>query len=322
MFKRDPVIIMAYGGYANDKEIHLHARVLEDEGLHANANNNIFQNVANFFKRLESDEKKKAPVRVTWSGTSIELISDKEGYVTYDGPHGMDLGEGEEKIEVTFELLSENEVTYKTSSVILKPSNDAPFAVISDMDDTVIHTGVSSTLKWRLMVNSIFRDSHKRLPLEGAAPFYQRLSSEKGAVPFFYLSNSPWNLYDYLSAFLKTHKFPEGVLILKDIGFPKFGKKDFTNENKYRTIIKILETYPLLSFVLVGDAAELDTDIYLSIAASYPDRVKAIYIRAVTTTKRMKRVKKLIEEQTDINIRLIQDSKEAIDFAQLDELIH
>ncbi len=44
---------------------------------------------------------------------------------------------------------------------------------------------------------------------------------------------------------------------------------------------RLLETYPNLRFVLIGDSGERDPDIYLATAARYPGRILAIYIRDV-----------------------------------------
>ncbi|TRX60545.1 DUF2183 domain-containing protein [Fulvivirga sp. M361] len=313
--KLNPIIISAYGGYANDKDLHIYARVLADKGIYEAGTTSLWKNALNFFKRLESDEKKNVPVWVSWPGKAIELRSDHEGYLNYRGEHGMDFKtNSEHQIVVTYTIKSGDDIIYQVSTNVLKPFSMAPFGVISDMDDTVIQTGVSSFLKWRLLINSIFKDSRKRLPLEGANSFYQQLHkgpSGNGKAPFFYLSNSPWNLHDYLLDFLKTYQFPPGVLLLRDIGIQTMRRKSLVKKNKYLIISEILNMYPSLPFLLIGDAAELDADIYLAIAKKFPNQVSAIYIRSVNKGKKMTRLKKIIETHTDIDIKLIYHSDEA-----------
>ena len=70
----------------------------------------------------------------------------------------------------------------------LIPSTNARFGVISDIDDTIIHTGVVSILKWKVIYNTIFKHAARRIPLEGAAEFYHKLHrgvSEKMQILFF-----------------------------------------------------------------------------------------------------------------------------------------
>lgn len=119
------------------------------------------------------------------------------------------------------------------------------------------------------------KHSHNRMPLEGVQEFYNLLhkgSTGYGTNPVFYLSNSPWNLYDYLHAFLIKFNFPKGTLMLRDMGLKIRRKKSFMEGNKYLKIVHILETYPTIPFILIGNAAEIDTDIYLKIARTYPGK--------------------------------------------------
>ncbi len=316
----DPVIIASAEGFANESIFHITARVIEDEGLHLHEHKKAWHNFSNFIKRLESDEKPGATVRLTWNGQSVDTVSNQEGYIQYMGEHGLEFTNSREHwFEVSMELMKGDSVEFQQTTKILKPAEDAPFGIISDMDDTVIETGVASALKWKLMINSMFKDSADRLPLDGAQEFYSALRKGPGGheeCPFFYLSNSPWNIHDYLEGFLKFQKFPDGVLLLRDIGMPKLKKMPHTELNKYLKATEIIQTYPNMKFILIGDAAELDTDIYLSLAQAYSEQIEAIYIRAVRKPKRIRRVKNLIERHTDINILLMEDSDQAMDHAR------
>lgn len=316
----DPVIVMPYGGYASDQVIHAQARVLEDEGIRHSEADSALRNLYNSFKRFESDEKKGMKVKVKWGDQEKILVSDKEGYVYLDETLDQPLNHDETLwIPVTYQLMEGSEIIYQTTSQVMKPSPNVEFGVISDLDDTVIQTGVSSTLKWRLLVNSLMRHSHNRMPLEGAQEFYKLLHKGKSGYatnPFFYLSNSPWNIHDYLCAFLKKYDFPTGPVLLRDIGISWPRKKSFMEGNKYLKVKHILETYPSIPFILIGDAAEIDADIYLKIARTFPEQIKAIYIRAVKKHSLIKRVESLIEANTDIKVMLIRDNQEAIEHAR------
>ena len=105
--------------------------------------------------------------------------------------------------------------------------------------------------------------------------------------PLFYVSSSPWNLYDLLTDFFEINEIPEGPVILKDYGFTH--KKIFTESHlihKPKAIRNILNTYPKLPFILIGDSGQHDPEIYAGIAKEFPGRIKAIYIRDVTAGER------------------------------------
>src|SRR5690554_6109286 len=206
---------------------------------------------------------------------------------------------------------------------IVIPSETAKFGVISDIDDTILHTGLTSRFKWRVVKNTIFKRAEKRIPLEGAADFYTQLHNGKTGSdcnPIFYVSHGPWNLYGYLELFLGTHNFPKGPILLRDFGNPltKIFQRQEKKEKpeKQREILNILKTYPKLSFILIGDSGEHDPDIYIEIAEAHPERILAIYMRSVNHRKRMIRVKGLFKEYETVPVLLVENSYEAIKHAQ------
>lgn len=323
----DPLMIIPYGGYANANEIYATARVLEDEGIEHSEEDGFVKNVFNSFKRFETDEIPNAKVNVTINNKVYEYNSDKEGYVhvNQQAPIFENDEEHTKWLFIKYELMINNKAVFTTESQIMQPSPKAQYGVITDMDDTVIDTGISSTLKYKVIVNTFFKHSSRRMPLEGAKDFYEML--HKGVDgnfhnPFFYLSNSPWNLFTYLNDFLNHHNFPKGTLLLRDIGFENPKKESFLERNKFLKISHILNTYPNMQFVLIGDAADIDYDIYIEIARQFPNRIAAIYIRSVHNKKKMKMVKNIIETTTDVAVVLIENTDEAVSHAAKNGLIN
>ena len=73
--------------------------------------------------------------------------------------------------------------------------------MISDIDDTIVRTGATSLLMMLRVV--LLSNAHTRLPFQGVAAFYGALArgaSGQDSNPLFYVSSSPWNLYDVLSS--------------------------------------------------------------------------------------------------------------------------
>lgn len=319
--RKEPLTILTYGGYANEKGVNATARVLEDEGIITSNEDNLFRNILNSYRRFETDEIPNAKVQVTIDDKTYDYISNKEGYIEVNQEIKIPKNYTDQTkwIPITFDLLANEHIIFSTEAEVMQPSENAEYGVITDMDDTVIDTGLSSRFKYKVVVNTFFKHSNDRIPLDGAVEFYNMLykgTTKKYNNPFFYLSNSPWNLHSYLINFLDYHDFPKGTLLLRDIGFENEKKESFLERNKFLKITHILETYPNLNFVLIGDAADIDYDIYIEVARRYPDRILAIYIRTVRDEKKMKIVEKIIESTTDVEVQLIESTDLAIKHAK------
>lgn len=156
----------------------------------------------------------------------------------------------------------------------------AAFMIISDMDDTVIHTGITDLLMAARL--TFLNNARTRKPLAGVAALYRAL--EKGCDgaarnPFFYVSNSGWNMYDLLKAFIELNDIPQGPLFLRDLGLNP-AQRDSSN-HKAHTIQMFLKKFPELPAVLIGDSGQHDAALYATIADTFPGRILAIYIRDV-----------------------------------------
>jgi phosphatidate phosphatase APP1 len=102
------------------------------------------------------------------------------------------------------------------------------------------------------------------------------------------VSSSPWNLYDLLIDFLDLNEIPEGPLLLRDFGLDVNKESDNHMGHKFKEITQILEAYPHLNFVLIGDSGQEDPKIYQKVVAQFPGRILAIYIRDVQLADREK----------------------------------
>src|SRR5687767_10561769 len=140
--RRDPVIILPYLGYGTSDKLTLCGRVLEDEGFRpTKESERRWRNLAAFLKRLESDEIPGARLRATYRNLSVETSSDGEGYfrVELNAP-GLSAGWHPVQLQLEGSRVAE-------TGMVLVPSPDAEFGVISDLDDTVIQSGVTRKLR-------------------------------------------------------------------------------------------------------------------------------------------------------------------------------
>ena len=193
---------------------------------------------------------------------------------------------------------------------ILRAPSHARYGVISDMDDTVIHAGATNLL---LMARrTLFGNARLRRPLAGVSAFYRALQheAEQWTNPLFYVSSSPWNLYDLFEEFLDRNEIPPGPLLLRDYGIDetKLGVEK-GHAHKLEKTERIMAAYPDLPFVLTGDSGQDDAEIYAEAAGRYPDRIRAIYIRDVDPDKDTKydaRVDEYIEVSKGHGVPMIR----------------
>ncbi|HYH35131.1 MAG TPA: phosphatase domain-containing protein, partial [Nocardioides sp.] len=153
------------------------------------------------------------------------------------------------------------------------PSEQAAFGVISDVDDTILETGVQRA--GRMVLQTFTGSALTRTPFPGAVELYRDLT-RGGTNPVFYVSSSPWNLHAFLLAFLRHRRFPLGPVLLRDLLGTAAGR-----EEKAGRIQEILDLHPQLRFVLIGDSGEKDPEVYAEVVRANPGRVLAVYIREV-----------------------------------------
>lgn len=152
-------------------------------------------------------------------------------------------------------------------------------SIISDIDDTIKITGVTSRER---MLRATFFEPFR--VVDGMSELYNKLAGQKGAA-FHYVSASPWQLMPFLTSLLQKNDFPIGSFHLrtlrpKSISSPRrfLGSSE---EFKTDTIGQIIDDFPGRRFLLVGDSSEHDPEVYAEVAKHHPERVAGILIREV-----------------------------------------
>jgi phosphatidate phosphatase APP1 len=307
-----PIKIATYRGFGRRDFLFLQGRVLVKKRLRNSPMNTLWQNLINSYHRFESDEIPNAVLKVNIEDHEFELITDREGYFTLstplDPPLELNSDEGAwQNVRIT--LLKTpwtEELNIETSTTVMFPPVESPLGIISDLDDTVIETGVASLFKWRAFYNTLFKSIHRRKLFDEVAAFFRALRrgyEDQGFLPLFYLSNSPRNIYDLVVGYLKVHSMPKAPVLLRDIGFPyKIHSRNLSH--KTESIIRILDTYPEKRFILIGDNAEKDPYVYHEIDQRYPGRIAAIFIRDVQKSRPLRRLEKFVANESTHQIQM------------------
>jgi len=302
----DPFEILPYRGYGTARELFLKGRVLEESGItHAGRDDAVWKNVLNMARRFASDEVAGARVKASFEDLHVETIADVEGFFEVRFQLAQPLGGRHGWHQVGLELLSPPSPgggRVRAKGHVLVP-HGARFGVISDLDDTVVRSSATSVLKMAWIV--VRNNAHTRLPFEGVAAFYRALQLEpdsRSSNPIFYVSSSPWNIYDMLVDFLNVHGVPHGPLFLKDWSLNVLGKH---RDYKLGVIRHLLSTYKGMPFVLIGDSGEEDPEIYLQAVREHPGRVIAVYIRDVTSGKRDAEIRAMAGEARKLGTEMV-----------------
>lgn len=274
-----PLQIVTYRSFGTAEHATLRGRVLEASVLERSLPADTrFRSFRRMLRRFNSREVPELSVRAELGSSDVSGLTDDEGYFDLQ-LRSPELPAASDWLTAEVEVVGSpllGLVPVRATAEVLVPGASAELGVISDIDDTVIQTHVTQLLK--MMWVTLSGGAFTRMPFEGTTELYRALAagaSGRAANPIFYVSKSPWNLYDFLVDFMDHHGLPRGPLLLRDIGLREAPPID----HKTYAVRGLLETYPNLPFILIGDSGERDPDIYLETAARYPGRILAIYIR-------------------------------------------
>ncbi len=299
-----PVRIQPYFGYRNEQRLHITARALRSRsgGFEKRGK---WRAARTMLSQFASHEEGDLPVELEivspdGKASRHQALTDKEGFARFDIRLEGDwpLAAKPEWETVVFHWRN-GEGEHCLDGHVLAPGSSAALGVISDIDDTIIETGITGDFRavlrnWRRV---LLQMPEERILVPGADVFYSALGGgdvlPEGAGhagehrpaserPFFYVSSSPWNLFSYLVTYIEGRGLPLGPIMLRDWGLNRetFGSGSH-GAHKRAAIEGVLATYPELKFALIGDDSQGDLTAFGDIAVANPDRVRAIFIRKV-----------------------------------------
>lgn len=296
------LIVQPYAGWGTPQGVELRGRVLLPRTMRpAKRGDPRWRNFKNVMRRLFSREVGNITVTGTLCGCTAQAVSDSDGFFSLMfAPTQGTFPEGWNMAQLQIE--GREGVTEAQALVI----EHARYGIISDLDDTVIQSDVTSVP--RMVMTTFTGNARTRLPFPGVGALYRAMTKDGAARnPIFYVSSSPWNFFDLLWQFLHHRRIPLGPLFLRNWGFDLLKGH---GEYKQGVIGTILNKYPNLPFVLVGDSGEHDPEIYAQVVKDFPGRILAVYIRDVTTSPRRETILKIREEvgKSSVHMVLARDS--------------
>jgi phosphatidate phosphatase APP1 len=309
-------ILKLYRGYANEQELIVMGHVFRPKStLEYDFQKKNFKNASSVIRLFQNKTQANADVYLELNNVKIHTRTLNDGYFKFCVP--LDQLSHYGWIDYQVSIIHESE-TIITKESYIRP-HKGNLGIISDIDDTFLVSHTLNPLKKLYVL--LFENINKRKIFEDVVPHYQALSAAgrentEEANAFFYVSSSEWNLYRFIVKFTEMHQMPKAVLLLKDIKtslIDFFGTGRGNHNHKFDKIKHILEFYPNLEYVLLGDDSQHDPYLYEAICKIFPVTVKAIYIRQTTKSKKEKTIAVLKNlESLKVSVCYFKHSSEAI----------
>lgn len=278
------VHVVVYRGYVADDVAKVRVRVMETPELPGDSR-------IPYWEVAQSNVRRHATLSIV--GVEVELrigkyqaseVTDSHGFATFSLPVPR-LRVGWHAAEAVVAGMGDDDAAAGTGWV-LKPSLAAPFLVISDIDDTILLTGLTEGLA--MVARTLLRDVEQRSAIPGMSALYRGLArgtsgraGSRREPAFFYVSTGSWSFYSMLEQFVELRAFPPGPMFLTDWGPTERYLRRSGAEHKRGAVRRLLLAYPGMRFVLIGDSGQRDPMIYEELVREFPGRVLAAIIRQV-----------------------------------------
>ena len=315
-------LVKVYHGYGNNEHLIIFGHAFSLAPIpRKKFSGNIFTNAFALLRLFFVRPLHKAQIQLEWEGKIIEARTDDDGFFRFEWKPINPLPPGWHGVDV--KLLRPEKVDVEGKGLIFIP-DEYHFACISDIDDTFLISH-SANLPKRLQV-LFTENAHSRQPFDGVVKHYQLLADAADGKPnpFFYVSSSEWNLYDYILEFSHKNELPRGVYLLGQL--KRFREILKTGQNKHSTkfmrIARVLHAYPHQTFVLLGDDSQMDPDIYSSVIDHFPGLIRSVYLRHVHKTNRQ-RVQQIVDKiiERGVPCCYFEHSRDAIEHSKAIGLI-
>lgn len=286
--KNSESFVKVYHGYGHTHNLVVFGHVLAGKPAKPDKfSDNILTNLVQLVKLFFVKPLPNVRVSLQWGNQQLYSTTESDGFFKFEWQSETEVAAGWHEITICL-VNGQNQPIVSGQGKIFVP-HSTQYGFISDIDDTVLISHSADTgKKLRVMFT---KNPRSRKTFADVVKFYQLLSlthtSPDLLNPFFYVSSSEWNLYDYLNEFFKHNDLPKGAFLLNQIKkwyqLLKTGKTK--HEGKLVRVVRILQAFPKQKFVLLGDNSQKDPEIYMSIANKYSEQIAAIYIRNVSLGK-------------------------------------
>lgn len=311
------VSVKVYHGYGHTQNLVVYGHVFRFRAKNnQHYSNNLFVNMLYVLKLFVLKPYPYVKVRLRFYEQTVYGHTEYDGFFKLEWKSEKNVAAGWHKVVV--EALGENDTVLSSNNGLVYVPHITQYAFISDIDDTIMISHSATFL--RRLRELLIKNPRTRKTFTEAQEHYSLLALSHTEAeqpnPFFYVSSSEWNLYDYLVETFRFNNLPEGAFLLNQIkrwkDLVKTGRTG--HEGKLMRVMRILDAFPNQRFVFFGDNSQQDPTIYTTIAKKYSKNIAAIYIRNVRKENKAEALALLNEVELAQKVKtcLYDNSEEAI----------
>ncbi|MEO1090586.1 MAG: phosphatase domain-containing protein [Pseudomonadota bacterium] len=292
------LVIQPYRGFGSSTRLFLMGRVLRQPGTVV-VRDRFARDLLDVGRRLFRRGVPGMIVDARLGDAGAEGVTDRDGYFCIDLASTCSEPAGQPGWQ-SVQLSLRAEASTRAVARVYVHAPSCRCLVISDIDDTVVETGVANRLVmlWRLF----FTGPASRLPVPGLAALLRGLHRGPEGTdrnPLVFVSRAPWTIYETLDAFFRLQRLPrDAILFLREWGvrwYHPFARHD--PEHKTELIRQLLRVATDPPVVLIGDSGQRDAEIYAGIVAEFPGRVAAVLIRDLARSSDRQRAIRSLDDQ-------------------------
>ena len=287
MAKRN-VKVKVYHGYGHTHNLVVYGHVFKYRAEPKQRyKNGLLTNLIYVFKLFVLKTYPFVQVKLSFQGQEVSTKTAYDGFFKFEWDSKTEVVAGWHNVEV--EAFDDEGLGLAKGEGKVYVPHITQYAFISDIDDTIM-VSHSKTIFKRLR-ELMLRNPHTRKTFNSTKEHYQLLAQahtiQEQPNPFFYVSSSEWNLYDYLVETFRFNGFPEGTFLLNQLKRWKelFKTGKTGHEGKLLRIVRIMNAFPNQKFVFLGDNSQQDPAIYAKIAEKYGANMVSVYIRNVRKSR-------------------------------------
>ncbi|MBB3190903.1 phosphatidate phosphatase APP1 [Halomonas cerina] len=282
---RGGLTVTPYRGYGSHREAFLTGRVFRQSPLaRMLPRRGFLRDLADVVRRIARRGLAGASVEIRLADSHVTVTTNPDGYFDAHLPLSPHLPRDTAWHQADLRVTADHEAPVCATADVYIPAPETDLLVISDIDDTVMYTGVAHKLG--MLYRLFIEKPHRRTAFPGVASLYQALhrgADDRGERPILYVSRGPWAIYEVLETFFQLNRIPVGpILFLREWGLSlRHPWPRRAEDHKQKLISRMLALFEGVPCILIGDSGQHDPEVYTRIVKAYPDRVQAIYIRRV-----------------------------------------
>jgi phosphatidate phosphatase APP1 len=314
--KKKEVFIKVYHGFGHAHNMVVFGHVFKKKERKSTAYStnpliNAFHMLRLFFVKPLSG----IAVQMNWYGTKLNTQTEYDGFFRFQWASHIATNAGWHPVSVICPGSTESTSVNGAGEIFIP--HITQYGFISDIDDTIMVS--HSKGGWKRLKEILFRNPQSRTLFKNVSEHYRLLAhahtTPDASNPFFYISSSEWNLYDYLRDIFLHNKLPDGAFLLNQVKkwYQIFQTGRTKHEGKILRIVRVLDAFPNQRFVLFGDNSQKDPEIYELLSQKYATQIYAVYIRNVHAAHAKVAIDKLkLMESRGLHVCFFKESEEAM----------